>query len=243
MIRIGVFIHLIILTLTFLSCNKDNSFDPSNPNDPSSFASVSVFNAIPKSEGVAVSVGHKKAERNMVAFGNNVSYGDYFGYRNWFAGSWDLFIENREGEKLESSSHAIALEYKKSYSLFTYRQETSISHVLSEDNILLPKEGFIKIRMAHFLEGLNKGDLFLVNSNRKLFQEINFAEVTDYVEVNLKELNGFKVISSKGGVALEYNTDNITLVNKGIYTLLLKGSLYNSSGKENEDFIKIIKQY
>lgn len=223
------------------SCTKDDQDKVINDSSYDAFASVSIFNTIQQSDGIIVSVGHDKKERNMITPNNQVKFGDYFGYRNWFSGNWDLFIDNKQDGAVESMHDKLMLHNRKSYSLFVFRDQ-SLKQILTEDNIISPKSGMVKIRIANFLQGLDKANVKMGNTNEKPFNQIHFSGVTDFVEIDLKSVTSFKITSLNSQVEILYNLD-MKLVDKGIYTVLLKGSLFNLEGAENQDYIGIIKQY
>lgn len=232
-----IYFLLFVSTVLHISCSKD-SMDDSTPNSfEAGFSSVAVFNAIPNSTELTLSIGEKMSEKTVVTSSDNLGFGKYVKHRNWFAGSYDVFIQNQESVGIETAKKRLSLTSGKFYSLFLYRKNV-LQSVLTEDNVILPNEGKVKIRLAHLSEGLSNIKLVSPEANSTLFQNISFGTITNFVEVDFKTLNGYYFQSDDGMLEWALNVEN-SIQNKGIYTILVKGVMEAGSSM---DYITIIKQ-
>src|SRR5690606_6259538 len=115
------------------------------------------------------------------------------------------------------------------YSLFV-NKDKMLTVVQSEDNIIKPKPGFAKIRLAHMSYdaaslSLNEDD------GKQLFKNVKYKEVTDFVEI--KSSSSLSLLIRPVGINKEPQLDqNFKPEDQGIYTLLVKG--YMNSDNEEE---------
>lgn len=224
---------------TLSSCTKDESntlFDY----DPSVLSSVAIFNTVSNSSNVTVSVGHQKRERTMVAFNDQFGFGKYIAYKNWFAGNFDLFIDNQNSGKNESEYKNVNFQAGKFYSLFVYKAG-DLKSLLKEDNIIRPSEGKAKIRIANFNQEMSSVSVYLSDVEAPFFRNVKFTSVSDFIEIDIEKVRGFVIRTDNGITELNLVKEQ-GLDNRGIYTILLKGSLSNGEDVGYQDLISIIKQ-
>lgn len=232
-----IYLLLIFLVVMLSSCSKEDSYDALYSD--SGFSSVAVFNAIPNSQGVTLSIGEGVSQKTIVTASDKLVFGSYVNYKNWFSGDFDVSIQNKTMSESQNAKKRIALKSGTFYSLFLYRKN-DIEYVLTEDNVIRPADGKVKMRIAHFCADLSNVRL-IDSENKSLFnQDISFGTVTSFVEISTSDLSKLIVQSTDGRLRGLVN-EEFQIENKGMYTLLIKESLKGT----NEDFldwIELIKQ-
>lgn len=232
------FLALFIVVLTAMSCSKSDSFLSQNDLE-AKFSSVAVFNAIPNSTSVSIGINHGNSNYSTVTAGDNLFFGRYLKYRNWFSGSFNMFIENNTGNVKEIANDKVSFRPGQAYSLFLYNNGV-IKSLLSEDNIISPVDGKAKVRIAHLCTNLPNVNLYNDLNNDILFKDIKFGSVSDYIEVNVGARYSFLIETLDKSVELT-SSNTVLLDNKGVYTILLKGAIELASNNEDVGFV-VIKQ-
>jgi len=226
---------------TLIGCNKNEDLTPSYASDGTEvFSSVAVFNAIPNSTGITMFMGQGNQQKAIITSSDKLVYGGYVGYKNWYTGSFELTIENQVGNTKESARKNIFLPKGKFHSLFLYRN-TEVQTVLSEDNVIRPNEGKAKVRVAHFSDNLSTVNLYDGVDKVALIQNTKALSVSEYVEVDISKLHDFNIQTTDGKLKLTMKGEE-KLVNRGLYTLLLKGSTDVTGGNGNKEVMMLIKQ-
>lgn len=234
-----VSIVLFVLLLSLIGCRKDEANDLSLNSSVGKLSSVAVFNSIPNSIGLTLYIGQGIFQKTAIADSDKLVFGSYVIYKNWYAGSFDIMIQNQLEKNREQVNYKLFLDAGKFYSLFLYRKNQQLLTLLSEDNIIIPKDDFIKIRMAHLSEGIANAAIIDGTSNSTLMQNIKFETVTDYKEINLKKINDLTVQIDGRKINLK---DIDIFINRGVYTILLKNPLDAIGDNNITDYIGVIKQ-
>lgn len=234
----NVFWYLFVL-FVFSSCSK-NDFDSESMLDYSvgRFSSVSVFNTIPGSSSVAISEGAGNSAQWFVTANNAVSFGGYLPYRNWFSGVKTLTLESFSKTGKVAVQKELSLDAGKVYSLFMCQDKT-IDAVISEDNVIKPKDGMAKIRVVHMGADAPAVSVSPAHFSNILFVDVKFKSVSDFREVMANEEMIWSISAAKG-TNMPSIMSKFKLDNGGIYTLLIRG-LVNSNDPDQEIGLKIIK--
>lgn len=235
----NIFIIVLCALFILIGCSKQDLLNQDNLSSDVQLSSVSVFNAIPNSTGVLLFIDQGSALVPTVSASDRLAYGRYLPYKNWFSSNFLMSIENQSLLSKETVQRSISLSSGKIYSLFLYKKR-NLQTFLSEDNILKPSEGKLKIRVAHFSENLAAVNVVNNKTNTKLFEDIKFETVSRFIEIDaglLPSEISIKTLDSRIDIPMVGNTK---LENRGIYTILIKG-IVNVDNKDNVDF-SIIKQ-
>lgn len=235
-----VLLSFLATAIMLVSCAKNDASELDPSNSPiGSLSSVAVFNVIPRSTGLTLAIGQGNSEKTAIAASDKLVFGSYVVYKNWFAGDFNLSIQNLSGLTRESIQKRVFLSPGKFFSLFLYRSKDKIETILSDDNIISPAEGKVKLRVVHLNEDLSEVNVSL--NNTTLFRGIKYENVSNYIEIESQGTRNITVETSDGKFMVEFK-DNEGFVNKGLYTILLKKLANESERSSAEDYISIIKQ-
>jgi len=235
------FVLLFAMLTTLFGCTKNDESALDYPrNGAEVFSSVAVFNAVPNSTTINMYMGQGSVEKAIVTNSDKLTFGGYVPYKNWYTGSFDLTVENQTGSTKEILRKNIFIPSGKFFSLFVYRKG-EMQTVLSEDNVIRPASGNAKIRIAHFSDNITDVSLYTADSKTALIKNIKYLAVSDYLELNIDKPYDFYVETIDGKIKLMM-IGGEKLVDRGIYTLLLKGSFNAAEGLENKDILTLIKQ-
>ncbi len=196
-------------------------------------AALAVFNTVPNSLDMDVFLDDKKVK----AANEKLSFGGYLPYKSTFAGKTKIKIVSYHKGGKDTYEGVIDLSAGRVYSLFV-NKDKNLTVVQSEDNILKPKHGFAKIRLAHMSYdaaslSLNEDD------GKQLFKNVKYKEVTDFVEI--KSSSSLSLLIRPVGINNEPQLDqNFKPEDQGIYTLLVKGYM-NSDNKEEAIGMQLIE--
>lgn len=235
------FLLIFITLVTLVGCSKQDvsSFDtPSN--GYSVFSAMAVFNVIPNSSGVTINAVQGGTSNAIITSSDKLVFGNYLAYKNWYSGSVDLSIENQSVNTKETVRKNVFLTPGKFHSLFLYGKN-GIQTLISEDNVILPIDGKAKIRITHFNDKLGNINVYEDGNKTPLFENVKFVSASEYVEVNINHSYNFIIQTIDGAVKLTMK-DAIKLDNRGIYTLLLKGSFDQNEKLDSQDLFSLIKQ-
>lgn len=231
--------YLVVAAVLMLltGCSKDELSDL-NSESQSSFSSVAVFNTIPGSSSLTLSTGNEPNSIWIVSGSEKFNYNSFLTYRNWFPGNLPLNIEYSYNGAKNRVLKNLNLEAGKFYSLFLTKGN-NIETILSEDNILKPRQGYAKVRFVHMsMDAPSINASPFVGSNF-LFDDIKFKDVTSFQEIDVNRYNSWLIESKDPSHNLSITSEFKMEVGK-IYTLLLKG-LVNTDIPEEEISLSVIK--
>ncbi|HMR19405.1 MAG TPA: DUF4397 domain-containing protein [Sphingobacterium sp.] len=218
---------LSIFSLFFLSaCSKFEDLE-ALLNDQVTITSVAVFNAVPNSQHIEVSIDGVKLNTGK----EKLAYGKHLPFRNWPAGKKKITIVNSYKGGEDVYEDFVDLEAGQIYSLFVYK-DNKLGVVQSKDDMIKPSAGFAKVRVAHMS---NDAPPFVIHygNDKQLYQsEIKYRDVTPFTNVNLANMR-LMVNATKAGATpqLDYS---FTPKNQGIYTFLIRGHIHSTS--ESDEF-------
>lgn len=227
-------VALFLITLFLSSCVKDDAnrvFD-----NPGSLSSLAAFNAVPGTSEVNLFLDGVRFNNTSEKF----SFGEFMRHRNSFPGQKRLNIEGMttKGESLRTST-GITLQAENIYSLFLY-EEGGIQVKLSKDNIVVPKDGYAKIRFVHMVKDAPALSMWDKEQTQPLFGNIPFKDVTEFIEVKANESLSLKIIPTGDRNKTPEISQTFVPENRTLYTLMLVG-LLNSDSKDEEVSLKSIK--
>lgn len=239
-----IYFGVICMLFSFIiGCTKQ---DISNahlfaPNEKA-FTSVAVFNAIPNSTRVELSVRRDEMGKTMVTASDNLRFGGYLPYKNWYSGPFELEVFNKSESAGEHMKTAIDFKGGVFYSLFLY-EKNGLKKTVSTDNVILPQNGKAKLRIAHLCDNLGNVRVFINNKKEPILKDIKYETISDYVLIDVFDIHMFVVEAQNGNAILELPiTNNLNLKNKGVYTVLLKGDYAKNNGSHEQDIITLINQ-
>lgn len=230
-----IYIAVLFCALLLLnSCVKDDTnhmFD-----NPRSLSSLATFNAVPGTSEVNLFLDGIRFNNTDERF----SFGQFMRHRNSFPGQKKLSIEGvtTKGEPVRALKD-ISLEAENIYSLFLY-EEGGIQVKLSKDNIVVPRDGYAKIRLVHMVKDAPALSMWGKEQTQPLFGNIPFKDVTDFIEVKAKESLSLKIIPAGDRNKAPEILQTFVPENKAFYTLMVVG-LLNSESKDEEVALKSIK--
>lgn len=237
-----VFVVVCLLLSVLVGCNKEDSSEFPFDNPSGAFTSVAVFNAISNSTGVELAVQRGDMKRPMVTASDKLMFGQYLAYKNWYSGGFELEVRNRTGVGNEDFvKHKIDLSAGAVYSLFLYKN-VGIKNLLSFDNVILPGQGKAKVRVAHLCENLGNVHVYINEEKGPLFKESKYETVSEFVTVDIKNLEGFTIQTLDGKVTFDLPLVDAKVNKQGIYTILLKGTYKQDGNKEEEEYVSLINQ-
>lgn len=227
-------VALFLITLFLSSCVKDDAnrvFD-----NPGSLSSLAAFNAVPGTSEVNLFLDGVRFNNTNEKF----SFGEFMRHRNSFPGQKRLNIEGMttKGEPLRTST-GITLQAENIYSLFLY-EEGGIQVKLSKDNIVVPRDGYAKIRFVHMVKDAPALSMWDKEQTQPLFGNIPFKDVTEFIEVKANESLSLKIIPTGDRNKTPEISQTFVPENRTLYTLMLVG-LLNSDSKDEEVSLKSIK--
>lgn len=232
------YIHIAALfsALLFLnSCVKDN--DSYMYDSPGSFVGLAVFNAIPNSTAVNLLVDRDRL--NMT--NEKLPFGGYIPHRNVYPGEKTITVENQNSKgESQRVMQNVSLASGNIYSLFLY-DENGIKSILTKDNIVSPRNGYAKIRLANMVKDAPALTMWSGNPVQTVYADVPFKTVTEFVEVKAGEPMTFKIIPTNTKANLpEIILKDFSLENKAIYTFMVKGVL-EASNENEEVSLTVIK--
>lgn len=216
------------------SCVKDDAkhlFD-----SPRSLSSLAAFNAVPGTAEVNLFLDGVRFNNTDEKF----SFGEFMRHRNSFPGQKKLGIEGvtSKGERVRALKD-IALQAENIYSLFLY-DEGGIQVKLSKDNIVVPRDGYAKIRFVHMVKDAPALSMWDKEQTQSLFGNITFKDVTEFIEVKAKEELSLKIIPTGDRNKTPEISQTFVPENRTLYTLMVVG-LLNAESKSEEISLKSIK--
>lgn len=230
----NVTVFFIILILS--SCRKDEGLELYD--SPGHLSGLAAFNAIPGTTELNLFLGEERLNRTNDRF----SFGGYLSHRNVYPGEKKLYVEGLtfDGDKLRAVKD-ISLAAGSIYSLFLY-EEGGIQTVVSKDNLVSPREGYAKIRLAHMVKDAPSLAMWNGTVSQPTFGNISFKGVTDFIEVRADQLLSLKIKPSDDKNLLPEITQEFRPENKAIYTLMVVGLLNPKNDKE-EVSLRLIKLF
>lgn len=228
-------IALFLITLFLNSCVKDDGMNPYD--SPSDLSSLASFNAVPGTSELSLFLDGARLNKTDEKF----SFSEFMSHRNVYPGEKKLNIEGVyvKGEKIRTLKD-ISLHAGNIYSLFLY-EERGIQTLLTKDNIVVPKEGYAKIRLAHMVKDAPALSIWDKERPQPLFGNIPFKGVTEFIEVKADEIVELHIIPSgdRRNKSLEISQTFVPR-NKAFYTLMVVG-LINAEDKEQEVSLQVIE--
>lgn len=223
--------------LIFTSCSKD---DISNldMNSSSGFSSVAVFNTIPGSSSLTLSIGNEPNLTWIVSGSDKFHYNSFLTYRNWFPGNLSINVAYAYKGMNNHVVKNVNINAGKFYSLFLTKDNT-VEAILSEDNIIKPAQGFAKVRFVHMSADAPSIKASPNEGSNFLFQNIKFKDVTGFQEIDVNKYNNW-IIESQDPSNNLHITNEFKMEGGKIYTLLLKG-LVNTENDGEEISFTVIK--
>ncbi len=232
----NIYITALFFVLLFLnSCIKDN--DSELYGSPSNFAGLAVFNAIPNSTAVNLLVEGNRL--NMTS--EKLPFGGYISHRNLYPGAKVITVENQnskgETQRITQNTSLISGDI---YSLFLY-EENGIKSLLAKDNMVIPRNGYAKIRLANMVKDAPDLAMSSGKEPQTLYADVPFKTVTEFIEVKAGEPLTFRIVPADSKINLpEIVLENFSLDNKAIYTFMVKG-LLNAAHENEEVSLTVIK--
>jgi len=205
---------LSIISLFFHSCSKHDDLEQFDTYGE--MAALAVFNTVPSSLDMEVFIEGKK----LKAANEKLPFGKYLPYKSVFSGTMDIKIVSSYKGGQDTYNGTVNLYAGKVYSLFVNKEE-KVTATLFEDNIIKPRPGFAKIRLAHMSP--NASPLSLSDGKGEpFFQNIKYKDVTPFVE--MKSTSRLSLFIRPTGVSKVPQLDqNFLPDDQGIYTLLVTG--------------------
>jgi hypothetical protein len=234
------FIYLIFffISIIFYSCSKE-TFNEQGFLDQNrkALSSVAVFNAIPNSRGLVLSISQNGFQKPIVTSSDQLSFGSYLTYRNWFGGDFEMFIQTVSSDRKDSFERYLSLQSGKFYSLFFY-DELSLKSLLVEDNVIIPKEDNVKFRVAHLSSSVSSINLVNDKSSNVLIKALGYGNISSFQEKTVELVSNLSIKdgNNKLNVILK---ELIKFESKGIYTILISDE-YDNGVKRGR--IYVIKQ-
>ncbi len=222
------------MTLFLGSCVKDDTNQIFN--NPGSLSSLSAFNAVPSTSEVNLFLDGVRFNTTNEKF----SFGEFMRHRNSFPGQKKLGIEGltTKGEPVHALKD-ITLQAENIYSLFLY-EEGGIQVKLSKDNIVVPRDGYAKIRFVHMVKDAPALSMWDKEQTQPLFGNIPFKDITEFIEVKANESLSLKIVPSGDRNKTPEISQTFVPENKVFYTLMVVG-LLNAESKDEEVSLKSIK--
>ncbi|GEM_PF-1411618 len=222
--RYITFFISILSILFFSGCSKYDDLE-NQLDSLGEMSALAIFNTVPNSLNMEVYLEGKKVK----LANEKLSFGGYLPYKYQFAGKKKIKIVSyyRGGE--DSYEGVVDLQAGKVYSLFV-NKDYKLNIVQSEDNIIKPKPGYAKIRLAHM--SYDAASLSLnEEGGKQLFKNIKYKDVTGFVEI--KSSSSLSLLVRPIGLNRMPQLDqNFKPEDQGIYTLLVRG--YIDPNNEDE---------
>lgn len=225
---------LFLMTLFLNGCIKDDSVNPYD--NPGSLSALAAFNAVPGTAELNLFFDDKRLNKTNEKF----SFSEFMSHRNVYPGDKMLNIEGvtKKGEKIRNSQ-ALSLLSGNVYSLFIYN-DGGIRTLLSKDDIVIPRDGYAKVRLAHMVRDAAPVTMSEGNSSKFLFSNVAFKSVTDFIEVRAGTRLSLQLTPLNIKNESLETTHTFTPANRGVYTLMLVGVL-SSVSEEEEVSLKSVK--
>lgn len=235
----NILIVFCVVILSILGCNKDEDSVVNLNSSIAKLSSVAVFNAIPNSTGLTLYIGQGTTQQMVISDSDKLIFGSYVTYKNWYAGSFDIMVQNQIDKSREQVNYKLLLNAGKFYSLFLYQKNVQLQYLLTDDNIINPKDDYVKIRIAHLCEDIANMSIMDGTGSSLLFQNIKFETITNFIEIDLNKLKDLTIQIDDHKINFK---DMAIFVNKGIYTIMLLQPLDDSNDGKITDYISVIKQ-
>jgi hypothetical protein len=211
----------------FLSaCSKFDDLEM-QLNNQVEISSVAVFNVVPKSQRLDISLDGIKLNAST----DKLGYGKDLPFRNWPAGRHTVTVVSHSIEGKETHEEVINLVGGQFYSLFIHKGD-KLGIVQSKDEIIKPGKGHAKIRIAHMSSDAPAFTIRGRNGKILYSSEVKYKDVTPFVNVELADLQ--LIGEAKNATNTPEISYNFTPKNQGIYTLLIRG--YIGSTDQSDEF-------
>lgn len=219
------------------SCMKDGDFSQNLDAATPGISGLAIFNAIPGSKSTTIAINGEQFNKTD----ESLSFGSYIKHQNVYAGERDLIIDNVTSTgTMERTSKKITLASTAAYSLFMY-EDNGIQTILSKDNLILPRDGYAKIRVVHMVKDAAPLGVWNLSSSQLMFPKVSFKTITDFIEVKAGQALKLKIKPVEGKSELpEIDIEEGEVKSKAFYTLLIKG-LVETSDMSKEIGISFIK--
>lgn len=209
------------LAVSYSSCKDEKN---SIPTPELESATISVFHASPLNDSLAFYLDDKRVNKDSIGLGDSINYVEVL------VGNRTAEVKGSDGESILSGQ--IALEGKKSYSLFiANEQDKEAEFIQISDDLTKPAEGKAKIRFVNV--SADAGTLNLKgNDETDLFTEVDYKSASEFTEIN-EATQSFKIIDNQTSTEL-FSLENIEIEAGKIYTIWV------TSLKESDtDLLKI----
>lgn len=224
------FVLFFLIALFLNSCVKDD--DLKQYDSPGDLSSLATFNAVPATSEMNLFFDGVRFNKTNEKF----SFREFMPHRNVYPGEKKLLIEGvtTSGGKIRTSRD-ISLQAGNIYSLFLY-EEGGVQALLSKDNIVVPKNGYAKVRLVHMVKDAPALSMWDQEGGQPLFSHLPFKGITEFIEVKANESMSVKIIPSGNEKQNLEILQTFVPENRAFYTLMVVGLLH---AKDEDDEVSL----
>lgn len=225
---IGILSLALVPFLTSCLNNDDK------PLEPAPVAYVSFYHGSPSLPSIQIAVDHEPYNSNTF------DYSTYFDYGRFYTGKRNFSFKagNASNSLLDT---LVNFEADKAYSFFlSEEEEGSFVPVIVEDDLESPSSGKAMVRLVHLSPDAAKVNLKVGDKENDLFEDQEFRDVTDFVEVEAGRVN-FDLLSADNKTSL-VKAESVNLREGRIYTLVVRGYKETSSSV-NGLSLQLVRNY
>ncbi|WP_168193986.1 DUF4397 domain-containing protein [Pontibacter sp. SGAir0037] len=212
---------------------------------PAEYSYASFYQASPDAQNFNILVNNVRVNNDL--FG----YSKFYIYQNFTPGTYNFkFSPATTTDPGPSVEKSVSLEKDKVYSIFTIglRSQTAASGkgqevLVVEDELEIPATGKAGIRVIHLSPDAPSVDIKTVGTTpNTLFSDVAYKEDTDFMEVNTGNVK-LNLVHSETGEVLFTTPNELTLSEKQIYTIIVRGMVTPPANNTNSINIQLYRNY
>lgn len=217
--RWGTLCALTLTAILLISCDMDDD----NNVQPIPLSYVSIYNAIPDSPELDVTVDSRLVNPRAFRFGDNTYY------QNFYTGERKFEISPYGASNVIADT-TLTLAEGNAYSIFMINEYSNAQILVTNDSAALSEEGKVKVRLINLSPDASPVSLKLSNNANILVKDQAFSSASDFVELDPSNYD-FEIISSDGEEPIQI--PDVDLQSGAVRTIVVRGFRNPPAGNTN----------
>jgi Domain of unknown function (DUF4397) len=218
-VRRGMLCALALTAVLLSSCDVDDD----NNVQPIPVSYVSIYNAIPDSPELDVTVDSRLVNPRAFRFGDNTYY------QNFYTGERKFEISPYGANNVIADT-TISLVEGNAYSIFMANEYSNAQILVTNDSAAFSEEGKAKVRLINLPPDAAPVSLKLKDETTILVQDQAFSSASSFIELDPNNYN-FEIISSDGEEPILI--PDIDLQSGAVRTIVVRGFRNPPAGNTN----------
>ena len=226
-VRWGTLGALALTAILFTSCDMDDD----NNVQPIPLSYVSIYNAIPDSPELDVTVDSRLINPRAFRFGDNTYY------QNFYTGERKFEISPYGANNVIADT-TISLVEGNAYSIFMANEYSNAKLLVTNDSAAFSEQGKAKVRLINLSPDASPVSLKLNDGTNILIENQAFMNASLFVELDPNNYD-FEIISSDGEEPILI--PDIDLQSGAVHTIVVRGFRSPPAGNTNVISAEVVR--